>query len=1225
MVFKSANNIKFPPFSLEVGQFREGCPPEDPFFEVSISMIQHSETFDKQKIQGLVNRKRVIKTLEDKANITGFRWTRPKQIPEGFVDNRSKNGKFLHDARTLPIDILDVDGHIKHTIRTDYYAADKRTPHPKMKTAYGVYAKYLANTYHGSKSCNWHPENLTLEEIIAVLNAGAAFAPGYFNPPIGESQRSAKYCQYRQIILSDADEWNTEHPPPANIEELIYRYPDIVYDFYWVGESISSRSSLKPELRLRLMAVLPIPIYKDGSFLWEVAIDYFVAKYPFIARGPGIDKVRLSFGNARPECENRVLGGIISLETFTEWKEIAAEKQAKAEALTVEQERKTAERKASREKEDTLKVELKKRGHSLSTDNRDPIYEFCEIDPARLLVELGLATHLSGREWNWHESSPGRSFELTNEGVLKIYSNTMQSAAPESDPIKPVEAHRYILYYLYKLDISKKTDQHQLRCLLADNGYGTHPDDYRKSKQTLKITGVKEGLISPLELRSAAPPLPEDKIQQTLRKVEENAPLIAQAFREKKKRVVGLRAGTGEGKTEGGVSYAVDGGSLAMSLNSIPLAEQVYARFVDAETLAFLWRSRWHGYQNDSDDDDNVPLMSEQDRIRAFYRGEILCIRAELCEASRARGVPARVSICPPCPMFEECKQTRYLAQTTEAQATQVLCIAQPKLFIDPHFSGFFKELSKGQPNDRICVIDEAKAHEMFIDCSLSKEVLQQWVRDWAGESLGDFAAKVLDVLEVRNATPYTVAELVGGLTDQEMRRLSRQCIRYRLPYQRIERGATEKDTLKVLAHHSVGLANGVSAYVAVDYEAYEALQNKGLRVLQPQEVSESGSLTLTPAQAYALGVYSPTDIDAIYDLPRLWEQSNWTPFQQLKRFALRYQRAADAPIWYHKGILHWVIPPVVHSRVKHLVCMSATLQREAFGRAFDTTPHTFIETPPTKCVDGTKTFQIRTGAYPRTSLLKYSADWKKILGLSRTGTRFISLIETEIERDRDIKHVIITFKAIEKRVAKKLKQKHPNLIDVLTFHKMEGIDFKDSGLVFWILGCPDVPIDVIKQRAQILYGNDTEPLNYERDPETGDFRDRRLQLCWEGEVTSLLKQAVGRARLNWLANTVIVFSNVLIPDFTGRAVGFVPEDLEVAGGLENLTEVAFTRQKAESEADSQQKTKRKRETEARDLKAEQKQMALELYAARLPVDEIANRVGRSPRTIFNWVDECDF
>ena len=72
--------------------------------------------------------------------------------------------------------------------------------------------------------------------------------------------------------------------------------------------------------------------------------------------------------------------------------------------------------------------------------------------------------------------------------------------------------------------------------------------------------------------------------------------------------------------------------------------------------------------------------------------------------------------------------------------------------------------------------------------------------------------------------------------------------------------------------------------------------------------------MVFTPTQAFSLGVYVQSDLEGINALPRLWEPSNWTPFQQLKAFIERYPREVDAPIWYDEGVLRWVIPPMVHS-----------------------------------------------------------------------------------------------------------------------------------------------------------------------------------------------------------------------------------------------------------------------------------------------------------------------
>ena len=78
-------------------------------------MIPISTKKVKTKFHGLVNRKRVIATAEDKANITDFRFIRPQVIPQGFVEKRNKKGDFLYYTLTEPVTIRDVDGREKHS------------------------------------------------------------------------------------------------------------------------------------------------------------------------------------------------------------------------------------------------------------------------------------------------------------------------------------------------------------------------------------------------------------------------------------------------------------------------------------------------------------------------------------------------------------------------------------------------------------------------------------------------------------------------------------------------------------------------------------------------------------------------------------------------------------------------------------------------------------------------------------------------------------------------------------------------------------------------------------------------------------------------------------------------------------------------------------------------------------------------------------------------------
>ena len=1177
------------------------------------------------RIPVLVNRTRAVKTCEDKANITNFRFTRPKVIPDGFVERRNSKGELLDYKLVEPITFQDVDGRVKHTIKTAYYEADQQTLKDKPKRSVGEYDEHLAGAYHGKLSRNWKPTQLTLSEIISELNAGYSITPGLFNNPPDKSFRSKEYHVSSVFMLFDGDAWTPEHPAPPTLDAFIKRYPDLLTDFYWIGESINSRTQLKPELRTRLMLVLPESIHRENEVLWQTVINAVVEKYPFIDKNVGNDEVRLSFGNARPECENRVLGGVVSHETFTQWKQIASEKEAEAVQLRVETEKQKAENEARRAEKNAITTELKRRGHSIA-ENKDPIREYCKVNAETLLLDNGLATRLSGNVWNWYESSQGRSFELLN-GVMHVFSGTMQESHPGADSTKPVNAHRFLLYHLYTLDITKDSDKRALRCILADAGYGTHPDDYKKAKRVEKVTGVREGLVSPLELRRVEPPLPEERGDRVLRTIAENQDEIAKAFKQSA-RVVFLRGATGDGKTECYILEAKSGRHVATCLPSLPLAEQVHDRFLNADCGSTSWQSRYNGY-DDKDAITAVKITPEspfEDRVRAFHQGAVICVDPLKCEASQKRGIPAPMGVCMDCLVQTDCAKTAYLSQIPAAQLTHVLCIAMPKLFIDPSFSGFFSQLSKGQPKDRLHVIDEAKAHDMFIDYSLDKERLQQWVRDWKGYKLGLFAEAVLTLLEVETADPYEIAKAVGNLDDDDVAVMARQASHFRVRYIRSAESKADPETNKPLAKHAVQFDNGRIVFIAIDFDAYKRLIELDIPALQPAEIEPFGHFMLTPMQAFRFGIYRNETVDDFAEIPRIYESEKWTCFQQLKAFAERYKRADDAPIAYFQGVLHWVNPPVLHERVKHLVCMSATLHREGLDRGFNSEKVTFIETPPTHWVNGYGAFQVRSGAYPRRSLLEYTPDYKTVTGLSDTGARFIDLIETEIKRDRKLKHAIITVNAIVDMKRSDLLKKHPNLLNVHSFHTMEGLDYTDTGIVFWVLGCPNVKNSVIEDRAKVIYGDDEIPLNYEYNKETGTYTDARLQACWESEVSALMTQAVGRARLNRLANTAIVFSNVLIPDFTGRAVGFVPEDLEVASGLDNLKDVANQRTEAENKAgETPKKTARQREQEARDLKAEQKAEVYRLYTAGMSKADIHRRTKTSRSTIDKWLSESSF
>ena len=297
----------------------------------------------------------------------------------------------------------------------------------------------------------------------------------------------------------------------------------------------------------------------------------------------------------------------------------------------------------------------------------------------------------------------------------------------------------------------------------------------------------------------------------------------------------------------------------------------------------------------------------------------------------------------------------------------------------------------------------------------------------------------------------------------------------------------------------------------------------------------------------------------------------HWTYWHQLKRFFTYYTRDADAPIRWNGKILRFWIPPVLHRRVKRLLLTSLTLSERHIRRAFPDEEITVTPTEPAAWVAGNRVFQIRTGVYPRHTILNYNSN-RDVIGISKTGQRFFAGIRAEIERDSSVKHAILTYKSIAARL-EDIAQKE-NVCFVTDFGKVKGLNaaFREAQVI-WIVGTPQWNPDLVWRKAQILFGNDKEPLSYEEEEtDTLRYKDERVQGVYEQAMAHVLTRIISRVRLNrWANKKVVLISSLALPDITDRpeTLLFDWEDFEVAGGLDKLPEVIATRQRFETECDN--------------------------------------------------------
>ena len=319
-----------------------------------------------------------------------------------------------------------------------------------------------------------------------------------------------------------------------------------------------------------------------------------------------------------------------------------------------------------------------------------------------------------------------------------------------------------------------------------------------------------------------------------------------------------------------------------------------------------------------------------------------------------------------------------------------------------------------------------------------------------------------------------------------------------------------------------------------------------------------------------ALGILDTETVDKIEAFPTACSSPSWTFWHELKSFFDHYKRDTDAPMrWSGTELLFW-IPPMLHPSIKRLLLVLPTLPEKHLRGIFPEEKIEVVRIEPNAWKPGNQVFQIRTGIHSANTLLNFDGIWEDI-GFSKTAERLFFGIRTEIARDTTVKHVIISNGSIVRQL-EDLTEKE-NVCDVVRFKSLHGhqADLEDAQVV-WLIGTPNWAQRIIWWNAQMVFGNDETPLNYDGDLATGNFVDERIQSLYQQHVAALLTQIVGQVELDRCTGKKVVLLNSMpIPDITDRqeTLLFDWEDFEVAGGLDKMPEVIATRERFEAERDN--------------------------------------------------------
>ena len=269
------------------------------------------------------------------------------------------------------------------------------------------------------------------------------------------------------------DEKHPDAPEPVySLGEMLNRYPLLARICSFIMPTASSLYEGRSFIA-RGVILFPAPItdqrvyHAFGDILLET-IDCIPAN---VTKNP----CAVGFGNTHnvPDA--------LGFTPDTTWIQNAID-EARQRVIT-----ENAEKESKRQKAEARRQAYqKKQSNGTRTGDRNGTSEnisaFIEqCDPLAEMLRDGLLTPAQGsNRYKWHKSDSESSCEWV-DGKLRIYSASMQDASPSTGGENAVNAHRFYLYHLTGLDLSKDSDKPKCREYLFEQGYGSDPKQFTQN------------------------------------------------------------------------------------------------------------------------------------------------------------------------------------------------------------------------------------------------------------------------------------------------------------------------------------------------------------------------------------------------------------------------------------------------------------------------------------------------------------------------------------------------------------------------------------------------------------------------------------------------------------------------------------------------------------------------------------------------------------------------
>ena len=456
------------------------------------------------------------------------------------------------------------------------------------------------------------------------------------------------------------------------------------------------------------------------------------------------------------------------------------------------------------------------------------------------------------------------------------------------------------------------------------------------------------------------------------------------------------------------------------------------------------------------------------------------CMFPDKYRAYAESGRNAYKMLCEPiCPHLDECKQHGYRSQEAKAKAAQVTVAAHKDLLMNPLFRSTAERLLP-KHKDNLIVIDEFDVFKAFTKIEVSQARLEYLRDTWHDHPLGDFAMNLLHACVVQNAPHTGIKSLIESMNSEDPQ----------------------------------AIIEGLSSY-------------------------RRGNTVYSRKEAQAIGSDIGQTLEHIRSLPKI-EHEKWNLLIQLQLFFDAYRHPAGAPMEWKDNTLTFYLPPLPYFTEAKVICMSATLNKAFFEKAFAVRQAKrkdvgFIDAADTEWHPDAKVFQLRTNRNPRHTLLTREKNEKgqwHYTGLTDTGQQALDAILQSTKANPEKQHALISYMFVIETYAEELQEAG---IICGHFGGLVGLDAHfnrdtDDGILLHILGAPHEPPYATQHHYNLLYGDLEKPPDFTRDDTTSEYLDANMQAVYEAGVKSELMQAIGRAGLVKNPSTVVLWTSLELP-----------------------------------------------------------------------------------------------